>query len=470
MDPSKESQVNYLSEVEHLTIRQIAKELRMCTKTVSRIIAGRPRPKRLPKPTLLTPYLRLIDEWYTRRPSLKATQIYERLKDYGYTGKYTQVSTYTRAFRKRRGAVYHELEFLPGQCAQVDWMEATLSFGKVHGFVFILAWSRYLFVKFYPRSSMEFFLDGHIEAYKEIKGAARENWYDNLRSVVVTRKPELVFNAQFVDYTRHMGISIHACNPGKGNEKGRVERAIRDLRIFVETHDFADLRDLNTKTDRWRKERNERLHRATQKTPASALREEQLLPLPSIPYRPYRIVQASIGKTAFVEFDANRYSVPTDYAGMAATICAYPEHVEIVVHERKIAHHARSFGRHQKIEHPAHREKLLHRTPHGKYERIYHLMKRMGNEIDHFLTMAESEGEEPFRTAYSLFRLLRSSSKEMLLSAVREACALHVYRVRYLERLFSPKGFDPAAVYPQNASLLDISYEKRELADYDELA
>jgi hypothetical protein len=168
MDPSKISQVKHLSEVERLTIRQIARELRMCTKTVSRIIAGRERPKKAPKPTLLARYLRLIDEWYMKRPSLKATQVYERLKDYGYVGKYTQVSAYTRSLRKRRSAVYHELEFLPGQCAQVDWMAANLPFGKVHGFVFILAWSRYLFVRFYPRSSMEFFLDGHIEACREI--------------------------------------------------------------------------------------------------------------------------------------------------------------------------------------------------------------------------------------------------------------------------------------------------------------
>jgi transposase len=470
MDPSRISQVKHLHEVEHLTIRQISKELRMCTKTVSRIITGRQRVKKPPKPTLLTPFGRLIEEWYARRPSLKATQVYERLKDYGYTGKYSQVSAYTRNFRKKRGAVYHELEFLPGQCAQVDWMEATFPFGKVHGFVFILAWSRYLFIRFYPRSSMEFFLDGHIRAYAEIKGAARENWYDNLKSVVVARRPELVFNAQFVDYTRHMGISLHACNPGKGNEKGRVERAIRDIRNFVEAHDFADIADLNAKTDQWRKERNERVHRVTQRTPASALMEEKLLPLPAIPYRPYRIVQAAIGKTAFVELDTNRYSVPTDYAGMVATICAYPEHIEIVVNERKIAHHARSFGRYQKIEHPAHREKLLHRTSHGKYERIYHLMKRIGKEVDHFLAMAESEGEDSLRCAYGLFRLLKNSSKEMLLSAVREANTLHISKLRYIESLLGPRDLDPGVVYPQNASLLDIAYQKRELTDYDDLA
>jgi transposase len=470
MDPLKISTVKHLYEVEHLTIRQIAKELRMCTKTISLIIKEKQRPKKRKKPTNLAPYLRLIDEWYARHPSLKATQVYARLKDYGYTGKYSMVSAYTMHFRKKKNIAYHELEFLPGQCAQVDWMVAHLSFGKVYGFVFILAWSRYLFVMFYPRSSMEFFLDGHIKASTEMKGAARENWYDNLKSVVTSRKPEITFNTQFVDYMSHMGVAIHACNPGKGNEKGRVERVIRDIRHFIEVHDFVDLKDLNTQMDRWRKEWNERVHRTTHRIPVAALIEEKLLPLPVIPYRPYRIVLASIGKTAFVEFDTNRYSVPTDYAGMAATICAYPEYIEILVYGRKIARHERSFGRHEKIELPSHRERLLERTPHGKYARIYHLMRRMGKEIDHFLTMVESEGEDRLNCAYGLFRLLLGSSKEMLLSAVREANTLRIYKLHYLWRLLEPPGVRSMAVYPQNASLLAIAYEKRELTDYDHLA
>jgi hypothetical protein len=256
----------------------------------------------------------------------------------------------------------------------------------------------------------------------------------------------------------------------KGNEKGRVERAIRDIRNFIEAHDFADLNDLNTHMERWRKEWNERVHRTTRKVPTIAIAEEKLLPLPSIPYKPYRIVLASIGKTAFVEFDTNRYSVPTDYAGQAATICAYPDYIEILVNDRKIARHGRSFKRHEKIEHPSHRERLLIRTPHGKYERIYHLMRRMGKEIDHFLTMAESEGGDRLTCAYGLFHVFRYSSKEMLLSAVREACRLHIYTLTYIESLIKPPHGDPTTVYPQNMSLLTITYEKRELTDYDHLA
>jgi hypothetical protein len=347
-------------------------------------------------------------------------------------------------------------------------MEVRLPFGRVHGFIFVLAWSRYLFVRFYPRESMEFFLAGHEEAYLEIGGAARQNWYDNLKSVVTTRRP-LTFNAQFIDYMRHMGVAVHACNPGKGNEKGRVERAIRDIRSMVEAHDFIDIHNLNTRVDRWRKEWNLRIHRSTRRTPASMRQEESLLPLPAIPYRPYRVIQALVGKTAFVECDTNRYSVPTIYANRMAVILAYADHLEVVVEGRKIASHERAFGKHEKIEHPSHRETLLDRTPNGKHERIYHLMKRMGSEADHFLAVAESEGEDALRYAYGLFCLLRHTSKVMLLSAIREACAHHVYKLRYIAGLLGPKNTDPT-VYPQNASLLDISYTTRELTDYDNLA
>jgi transposase len=469
MNPSKISQVKHLFEVEHLSRRQIAQMLHMCHKTVARILEGGETRRRSYPPSELEPFARLIEQWYQKYPSLQAAQIKKRLSSYGYRGSYRALCRFTEKYRKKKRKAYHELEFLPGEVIQVDWMVASLPFGKVYGFVFILAWSRYLFVRFYPRSSMEFFLDGHINAYKEIGGAARSNWYDNLSSVVTRRKPELTFNGQFVDYMSHMGVSIHACNPGKGNEKGRVERAIKDLRAFVETNEFADIVDLNRKTDRWRKEKNERTHRATRKTPASALLEEPLLPLPAIPYKPYRVIQATIGKTAFVEFDTNRYSVPTDYADMAATIFLYPGHVEIIVNGRKIAHHARSFGRHQKIENPSHRAKLLERTPHGKHERIYHLMKRMGKEVDDFVIAAESEGEDRLKVAHGLFRLLLNFSKEILLSAVREANALNIHKLRYVESILAPKGPQEAAVYPQNTSLLDISYEKRELADYDGL-
>ena len=467
IDQSRINQVKHLYEVEHLTMRQIAQMLKMCTKTISCIITGKERPKKERKPSLIHPFLRLVAEWYEKYPRLRATQVYERLKTYGYQGGYGMVIEYTRKFRKKTRQVYHELEFLPGEEAQIDWMEATLPFGKVYGFVFILAYSRYLFVKFYPRSSLEFFLDGHIEAYGEMGGVARRHRYDNLKSVVIRRKPELVFNAQFLDFARHYGFSIHPCTPGRANEKGRVERVIRDIRTFIEGNDFADSADLNRKATIWRKEKNLKTHRATKKIPFDTFRAEPLIPLPAIPYKPCRMVPASIGKTAFIEFETNRYSVPGEYAGTGAMLRVYADRIEIFTKDRLVATHRRSFGRNEKIEHPSHREKLLQKTPNFKYERIYQLMKHMGKEIDHFLGQAE---DDPLAVAYGLFRLLKTSSKEMLLSAIREANGLNVYKLKYIESLLAPRtAKEESPVYPQNASLLEISYRKRELTEYDEL-
>jgi hypothetical protein len=87
MDQSRINQVKHLYEVEHLSMRQIAVQFRMCSKTVSLIITGRERPKKPKKPSLIQPYLRLIGEWYEQYPSLRASQVYERLQPYGYPGR-----------------------------------------------------------------------------------------------------------------------------------------------------------------------------------------------------------------------------------------------------------------------------------------------------------------------------------------------------------------------------------------------
>ncbi|MCX5804342.1 MAG: hypothetical protein NTU69_12590 [Proteobacteria bacterium] len=208
----------------------------------------------------------------------------------------------------------------------------------------------------------------------------------------------------------------------------------------------------------------------TWKAPIDMLKEENLKALPAIPYKPCRVIPAVITTTAFIEFETNRYSIPTEYAGMAATILSYPDHIEVLVREKKVAYHTRSFDRRQKIEHPSHRERLLQKTSNFKYERIQQLMKRMDAGIGHFLTMAESEGEDPLAVAYGLFKLLKRSSKAMLTSAVREANALNIYKLRYIESLLTPRMMrEDNPVYPQNAQLLAITYTQRELSEYDEL-
>jgi transposase len=354
------AKVLQLYRVENLSMRQIAAYCGMCAKTVSRVIHAEGVPlRRNDHELIITPYRRLIESWYAEHPRLKASQVYERLQGLGFTGSCSTVERTTRKLRTKKPVMFHERVLLPAEEAQVDWMVLSLPWGTVYGFVYILAWSRFLVVRFYPRMTFEFFLDGHLEAFRECRGVAHAHRYDNLKSVVLSRRPVLRLNPQFVDFSRHFGFAIHPCTPYRANEKGRVERVIRDIRSFLYTQAPKDMHDLNRLVKEWCGIRNHTLHSMTGRSPSDLARDEPLRKLPAIGYPPRRTVVAKISKTGFVELETNRYSVPSRYTGLAVTVALYPEKVEVIVNSHPVATHRRSFDRKKTIEHPTHRTDLL---------------------------------------------------------------------------------------------------------------
>jgi hypothetical protein len=101
----------------------------------------------------------------------------------------------------------------------------------------------------------------------------------------------------------------------RGNEKGRVERAIRYIRdSFFAARRFGGLDDLNRQADAWcdglAAER--RCPEDTTRTVRDVFAEEAplLLPLPDNPYPVFERVEVRIGKTPYARFDGNGYSVP----------------------------------------------------------------------------------------------------------------------------------------------------------------
>ena len=92
--------VRHLREVEGLSIRQVADALGLSRKKTTRLIkqGGITRKKRS---CLLDDYARLIEDWYESYPSLKASQIYDRLQTYGYPGGYTTVKNIPGFIAKR---------------------------------------------------------------------------------------------------------------------------------------------------------------------------------------------------------------------------------------------------------------------------------------------------------------------------------------------------------------------------------
>lgn len=461
-----------LYEVEKLSFRQIAKQLGIGRKTVSRAIRSSGIKVNNSKPSLLVSYRSLIGQWYKEYPHLKATQVYERLKSYGFTGSYPLVVNYTQEFRKIKSDAYYALEFLPGQEAQIDWFIVTgMPFGKVYGFIFVLSYSRYTWGKLYLRNSFEFFLDGHIHCFEKIKGVPHQCRYDNLKSVVLSRTPQVQYNPQFLDFSRFYGFSIYLCNPYSGHEKGRVERVIRDIRSFISVNTFNSLGDMNTKFRQWLDKRNDTPHRSISKKPNELFREEKLLPLPLISYEPCKIINTTVSPTGFVEFDTNKYSVPTTCSSKQAHIIAYPDKVVVRIGANQVATHNRSFLKGEKVKNPLHEEVLLNSSSKFKHQRILQLMKNMDSAIAVFLDKAQADGEDITKYAYQLFKVLKLYSRATLISAVREACGIKAFRIKtVLSILNLPAEKESRPVYPKDTSLLNIEYEQRRPEEYDRLA
>lgn len=460
--------VLHLRQVEKLSQRQIAETLGISRKRVRRVLDGPLEASSIPKISVLDGYDNLVAQWYKQYPRLKATQVYERLVEYGYKGGYASVARFTREHRAPKNESYHPLTFLPGEEAQIDWFFFKHErLGTVAGFLYLLSYSRYAWGIFYPKTSFEFFLSGHIECFKHIGGLARRHRYDNLKSVVLRRSPEIEYNPQFLDFARFYGFCIHVCNPYSGNEKGRVERLIRDIRSFLYSETFIDICDLNQKFRIYFERRNMAIHRSTKRTPKDLLKEERLISLPGLPYPARRVIQAVVSKTALIEFETNRYSAPSSCAGKAAEIIAYPDRIEICLAGKVVANHRRSFDKNKMIQNPLHAEILLNRTPSFKMQRILRVMADMDEAFRYFFEYQDND-EERMEAAYQLFRLLKTHSRGMLVSAIRELNSLSCFKIKaLLSRLRLPEPEEPKALWPKNQQILNLTYEERSLDDYD---
>jgi hypothetical protein len=104
-----------------------------------------------------------------------------------------------------------------------------------------------------PGASMPFFVAGHVEAFADFGGVPRVLLYDNLKSAVVERHGEAIrFQPTLLAMAAHYRFEPRPVAVARGNEKGRVERAIRCVRdAFFAARTFTDLADLNRQAAGW---------------------------------------------------------------------------------------------------------------------------------------------------------------------------------------------------------------------------
>jgi hypothetical protein len=271
-------------------------------------------------------------------------------------------------------------------------------------------------------------------------------------------------------FSHYYNLEIRLCNPGAGNEKGRVERTIRTLReVFFNTMErYSSLKALNHALHEWVDNKNHTIHRATEKKPAELLQEEKLRPLPEKPWNNVLIhPPVKTTKTAMMIFDTNSYSVPDYLVGKSLSIHSTPDTVLIYDGAKQVASHPRSFDRRRQIINPLHRSygKL---SVKAKMQRIYEAIKNLHPAISDFLDKNQACGEDPQKTAYEIFKLMKSHSRGMLVSVASECLNKKSPRLRTFLSYLHREPTEAETVQPQKGELLNISYQPRGLEEYDE--
>jgi hypothetical protein len=199
---------------------------------------------------------------------------------------------------------------------------------------------------------------------------------DNLKSAVLQRLAGAapVFNPRYLDFARHHGFAIAACNVARGNEKGRVESGVGYIKKnFLHGLEVTDFSAVQAAAQLWLDNiANVRIHGETQKRPVDLLAHERTALRPLSPH-PYDIAQVStsVASSQFrITLDTNHYSVPAAYAHRRVTVKAYPDRICIYYDSQLIVRHTRQYGRHQDIEDPEHAKALVAQRSHAREQRL----------------------------------------------------------------------------------------------------
>jgi len=484
ISPEIRARIRRYFYAEHWKIGTIASELGVHPDAVRNAIESERFKSSKPLgPSVVDPYLEFLRHTLEQHPRLRATRLYQMIRDRGYAGSVVQLRRTVARLRPHSREPFLQLQTFPGEQAQVDWAH----FGHVmvgrakralSCFVMTLSYSRALYLEFFFDQTMENFLRGHVHAFAYWGGQPRVILYDNLKSAVLERRGnQIQFHPRLIELSAHYHFAPRPCQVRAGNQKGRVERAIRYVRdSFWAGRTFSTLVECNRQALLWRDQvaHQRRWPGGDDRTLADVFAEEQprLLPPPLHAFSTDRIEAVRSHKTIYVRFDLNDYYIPPEAVGRPLTLVASDVTVRILDGSFEIARHHRSYDRHQLVLDPAHQEAVLkikrkafHSTPGGRLEQAVPGSKTL-------LDLAFAQGESAGAQTAQLMKLLDQYGAAAFRCAIAEALQRNTPRASSVAFLLrrqprtAPLGLD-LSHHPQ-AQALDI--RPHDLETYDELA
>ena len=479
-----EERIIRLHFVEKWPVGTIARQLGVHHTTVNRVLHSQGvAATASPRASMVDPFLPFIREQLEAYPNLPASRLHAMIAERGYAGSASHFRRVVSVLRPRKVAeAFQRLTTLPGEEAQMDWG----SFGtrlvgrasrRVSAFVMVLSWSRMPYLRFFYDQRMGAFLEGHVRAFDFFGGQPRKVLYDNLKSAVLERREDAIrFNPTLLELAAHYRFEPRPVAIARGNEKGRVERAIRYIRSsFWPARDWRDLDDLNCQAEQWCRQiaGARKHHEEPELTVLKAWESERnkLLAIPDDVFPAEEVHQGKVGKTPYIRFDRNDYSVPHNHVRRWLEIRATSERVRVLEGTEVIADHARTFDKGAQIEDPAHLEALRKQKRRAREGSGMDRLRHAAPASTKLLEGAAANGHSIGSAVAGLLRLLDTWGSESLNSAIvtaLEADRMHVAAViQILEQRDDDMSPRIKAQMPDDERVRNMHVKPHRLDGYD---
>lgn len=272
----------------------------------------------------------LLEQWSLRstaKQRVTGSRLHQELVEEGFRVGVTTVRSFLRERRRRSAEVFVPLVHRPGE-GQVDFFEVTVDVGgerrKIWKFLLRLMYSGRDFVWLYDRCDQLAFLDGHVRAFGLLGCVPRRLVYDNLSAAVKRRVGAArELTEPFRALVSHYLFEPSFARPGEGHDKGGVESRGKAIRLqhltpIPQGESLAAIAQaVQVKLDQAMVTRIDAEGvSAADRFAAEAL---QCLALPAVALPARRVVLVSVSRRSLVRIEAAQYSVPSPWAGLAAT-------------------------------------------------------------------------------------------------------------------------------------------------------
>jgi transposase len=476
-------QLRELADHKHLTVAQIADELKMDPRTVALWVARPTYQQRqgVKRASKLDPFKGPIVAMLERHP-YTAQQVLQEIKPKGYAGGYSILKAFVRLVRPVRKPAFLMLEFAAGECAQVDWGSyGSITVGstrrRLSFFVMVLCYSRMIYVEFTLSQGMEQFLSCHRHALEFFGGTSAKVMIDNLKTGVLEHPLGMPprFNPRYLDFAAHHGFSPIACQVRKGNEKGRVESGVGYVKKnFLNGLDIPSFSALNFAARQWMDTvANVRIHGETHCKPLERFAQEKLLlrPLPAIPYDCAVLRPTSANGCCRVILDTNRYTVPYLYASQKLTLKTYPDQLLLYHNEKLIATHLRSYDRRQDIRNPDHIQELLVHRHRAREQTFLQTFLSLGPQADLYVRKLQEKRLNASHHVQKIVALSQIYGSDKVVRALEDALKFEAYGCEYIANILEQRERQPVVPSPlhltRRQDLLDLDLPPADLNLYE---